>query len=170
MDIKDKILSAFFRRLKLEYARLEDDNGVSGFVVSRRFEGMSTLDRQSLIDATLRKAMLSPEERRRVLMIAGLTPAEYEAVGARIQIREVKEMGGGTVEVLLHGGPADAEYVRGALNGQRGVQTTAPKQLAGAVGLLMSFRAKGTEGTPLTREKAVRVLKSDPYLDVMPNA
>ena len=35
------------------------------------------------------------EERRRILMIAGLTPEEYEAVGARIRIHKVRELSGG---------------------------------------------------------------------------
>ena len=34
----------------------------------------------------------------------------------------------------------------------------------------MSFRAKGTEADPLTKAKAIRVLKKDPYIEVMANA
>jgi hypothetical protein len=84
---------------------------------------MSTLDRQALIDRALTQASepLSKDEQRHVLMIAGLAPPEYAAVGARIRIHRVKETARGTVEVLLHGGPSDAEYVRGALNNQKGV-------------------------------------------------
>jgi hypothetical protein len=103
-------------------------------------------------------------------MIAGLTPAEYDTVGARIRVDEVKELAGGAVEVLLHGGPSDAEYVRGTLNNRRGVHTTEPTQVPGAVGVLMSFRAKGTAATPLTKAKAIRILNSDQYIRVMPDA
>src|SRR5260370_13108482 len=100
-------------------------------------------------------------------MIAGLTPAEYEAVGARVRVHRVKEMAKGTVEVLLHGGLVDAEYVRGALQNQKGVVTTQPKQVDGARGVLMSFRAKGSEAAPLTKDKVLRILKHDPYIEVV---
>jgi Trp operon repressor len=167
MDIKDRIISALFEELQPEYVRLEDDDGISGFVVSRRFENMSTLDRQGRIEEVLNKASLAQEERRQVLMIAGLTPQEYEAVGARIRIHRIKELAGHVVEILLHGGVSDAEYVRGTLNNQKGVQTTEPKPVTGALGVLMSFQAKGRPANPLTKEKVVRVLKQDPYVQVM---
>ena len=79
-------------------------------------------------------------------------------------------MAGGVVEVLIRGTLSDAEYVQGALNHQKGVQTTEPKQAAGAIGVLMSFRAKGTPAIPLTRAKVINILKKDPYIEVMPNA
>jgi acid stress-induced BolA-like protein IbaG/YrbA len=153
-----------------EYVRLEDDDGISGFVVSRQFEGMSTLDRQGKIDKALQKASLTQEERRHVLMIAGLTPEEYEAVGARVRVHQVREKPGGVIEILLHGGQSDAEYIRTALNKVTGVQTTDPKAPSGAIGVLMSFRAKGTKANPLTKEKSIQVLKKDPYIELMPNA
>ena len=169
MDVKDTIVNALVKALQAEYVRLENDDGISGFVVSRQFEGMSTLDRQGRIDESLSKASLTPQQRRQVLMIAGLTPEEYDAVGAHIRVHKVREMSGSTVEVFLDGGPSDANYVRGALKNQKGVQTTEPKPVPGALGV-MSFRANGTEVSPLTREKAIRVLKKDPYIMVMPNA
>ena len=48
--------------------------------LSAAFEQMSTLDRQQMIDDALRNAAdpLSNEEQRQILMIAGLTPQEYE--------------------------------------------------------------------------------------------
>jgi hypothetical protein len=172
MDIKDKIIKGLFQALKPEYVRLEDDDGISGFVVSRQFEGMSTLDRQGLIEKVLSKGPqpLTQGERRRVLIIAGLTPIEYESVGARIMVHSVREMTAGAVEVLLRGSLSDAEYVRGALKNQKGVRTTEPKPANGALGLSMSFRAKGTEATPLTKEKTIRILRKDPYIEVTPNA
>jgi hypothetical protein len=170
MELKDKIIEALSQALKPEYMRLEDDDGISGFVVSRKFKGMSGLDRQEKIDDVLQKPPLTQEERRRILMIAGLTPEEYEAVGVRVRIHKVKEMAGGAVEIQLHGGLSDAEYVRGTFSNAKGVQTTDPKPVNGAVGVLMSFRAKGSEGNPLTKDKALRILKKDQYIEVMADA
>ena len=130
---------------------------------------MSTLDRQGLIEKAL-EPLLSQAELRQVLMIAGLTPVEYEAVGARIRVHRVREMAGGVVEIVLHGGLSETQYVRAALNNQKGVHATDPKPVDGAVGVLMSFRAKGTEANPLTKEKAIRVLKKDRYIELMANA
>jgi hypothetical protein len=172
MDVRDKIIAALMDKMDVHYVRLEDDDGITGYVVSPQFRDMSTLDRQGLIENALsssRKA-LTPQEQRQVLMIAGLTPEEYESVGTRIRVHKVKEMAGGTLEILLHGGRADAEYVRGALNNHKGIQTTEPKQVPGAVGILMSFRAKGNGANPLTKAKAIRILKHDRYIEVMANA
>lgn len=170
MDLKDKIITALLESLEPDYLRLDDDDGISGFVVARAFEGMSSMDRQGRIRAILQKAPLAPEERRQVLMIAGLTPEEYQAVGLRIRVQRVRETAGGAVEILLNGGSSDAEYVRGALNNQKGVQTTEPKRVSGATGVFTSFRAKGTEANPLTKEKAIRVLKKDQYIEVASDA
>jgi len=171
MDIKNKIMNVLLHGLKAEYIRLEDDEGFSGFVVSRQFEGITALERQGLIDETLRNApdQLTAEERRRVLMIAGLTPAEYDAVGPRVRVHRVKEKAG-AVEILLHGVLSDAEYIRGVLMNHKGIQTTQPKQVKGASDILMSFRASGTTADPLTKAKVIRVLKKDPYIEVMANA
>lgn len=170
MDLKDKVIDALSQALKPEYVRLDDDDGISGFVVSRTFEGISTLDRQGKIEDVLQNVPLAKEERRRILMIAGLTPEEYEAVGARIRVHKVRELAGGAVEILLHGGLSDAEYVRRALKKQEGVRTSDPKPVRGAIGVLMSFRARGPEANPLTRDKAIRLLKKDQYIEVMTNA
>ena len=115
MDIREKVLKALRERIDVDYVRLEVDGRLTGFVVSPRFENMPTMDRQILIDEALDKASIpfTPEERRQILMIAALTPTEYSAVGVRIRVQRVKEMAGGAVEVTLHGGLDDAEYVRG---------------------------------------------------------
>lgn len=171
MDLKDKIIKALTQSLEPDYVRLDDDDDeISGFVVTRLFKGMSSLDRQGKIDEILQNARLAKEERRRILMIAGLTLEEYETVGARIRVDKVKEMAGGGVEILLYGVLSDAEYVRGALNHQRGIQTTEPKPVSGAIGRLMSFKAKGSEANPLTKDKALRILKKDQYIEVLSNA
>lgn len=170
MDLKDKVIEILVLALKPEFVRLDDEDGISGFVVSRLFEGVSTLDRQGQIEEVLQKVPLTQEERRRILMIAGLTPEEYEAVGARIRVQKVREKTGGAIEILLHGGLSDAEYVRGVLNHQKGVQTTEPKPVNGAIGVLMSFQAKGSETNSLTKDKAIRILKKDQYVEVLANA
>jgi hypothetical protein len=170
MDVKDKIMNALLRPLKAEYVQLDDDDGISGFVVSRLFQKMDTLDRQLMIDEALQKARLTQDQRRNILMIAGLTPEEYDAVGVRIRVHKVKDIAPGEVEVLVHGGWSDAEYVRGALNNQKGVQTTVPHPSPGAPGVMMSFRVKGSTANPLTREKVMQILGHDKYIEVMAHA
>ena len=46
-----------------------------------------------------------------MLMIATLTPAEYDAVGASIRVQKVLDVGHGAFEVRVYGRCADAEYV-----------------------------------------------------------
>ena len=50
--------------------------------MSAEFRGMSALDRQTLIDKAFRSSAVkfSKQERRRILAIAALTPAEYETI------------------------------------------------------------------------------------------
>ena len=52
MDLKEKIIKAL-RSLRPEFALLDDDDGISGFVVSRVFEGMPGLERQEAIGEAL---------------------------------------------------------------------------------------------------------------------
>src|SRR5689334_18883437 len=104
MDLRDKIVAAFSERFPVDFFRLVDDDGITGFVVSLRFQGMSMLDRQSMIDQASRQASLpfSREEQRQVSMIAGLSPGEYDMVGAKVQVSGVKELSGGAVEVVVN--------------------------------------------------------------------
>lgn len=55
--------------------RLEDHDGIIGVITSTRFAGMESLDRQNLIGDLL-ETNLTPEERRRVQVIVGVTPDE----------------------------------------------------------------------------------------------
>jgi acid stress-induced BolA-like protein IbaG/YrbA len=146
VGLSEKIIAALQAPLNAEYVRLEDDDGISGFVVSRRFENMSTLDRQQLIDEVLRNGPdpLSHEEQRQILLIAGLTPREYDSANPRIRVHRIREQTDGSLEILLHGPYSDAMYVRDALENEEGVQTTEPEQVPGAIGILMKFSAKGT--------------------------
>jgi hypothetical protein len=172
VGLKEKIVKVLRRSFPDAYVRLDEDDGISGFLVSPKFTDMSTIDRQALIEQALGSAPdgLTAAEQRQVLMIAGITPQEFDSVGPRIRVHRIREIAGGTVEIVLHGRLADAEYVRGALKNQKGVETTEPKESPGGVGVLMYFRAKGTAANPLTKAKAVRVLKADPYIEVMPNS
>jgi hypothetical protein len=54
---------------------LEDDDGIIGTLTSERFVGMETINRIHLIWDTLRKG-LTPDERRRVVMIVAATSDE----------------------------------------------------------------------------------------------
>lgn len=172
MDIRDQILKALTKRFTIDYARLDNGERVSGFVVSPQFRTLSALDRQRLIDDALNQAseLLPQEQRRRILMIAALTPEEYAAVGVPVRIQRVRETAGGGVEIVLQGNVSDAEYVRGRLLHEKGVQTTEPKQVSSIAGTLTRFRAKGTVVSPLTKAKALRLLKNDRSIEVMPNA
>jgi acid stress-induced BolA-like protein IbaG/YrbA len=85
VDLREKVTRALREHLNPDHIQLEDDDGVSGVVVSAQFRGVSPFDRQMLIDKALRSASekLTRAELRRVLAIAALTPAEYEGVCQR---------------------------------------------------------------------------------------
>ena len=81
MDLAQKVTEALRRRFDPEFVKLEDDGGISGFVVSPSFQGKTALVRQSEIHEALHgpSSPLTPAESKRVLAIAALTPAEYAA-------------------------------------------------------------------------------------------
>jgi acid stress-induced BolA-like protein IbaG/YrbA len=83
MELKEKVTKALNRQLSPDRVQLEDDDGISGIVVSKQFDQMPALDRQTLIDKALRgsKIKFTKAELRSVLAIAGLTPAEFAALG-----------------------------------------------------------------------------------------
>jgi hypothetical protein len=55
--------------------KLEDHDGVIGVITSERFSGMDSLDRQNWIGEII-DAQLSPEERRQIQVIVGVTADE----------------------------------------------------------------------------------------------
>ena len=55
--------------------KLEDHDGIIGVITSPTFAGMETIDRQNRIGDII-ETHLSPEERRRVQVIVGVTPDE----------------------------------------------------------------------------------------------
>jgi stress-induced morphogen len=83
MELKEKVEKALRSRFQVERLKLEDDDGISGFVVSPDFKGISRLDRHNRIARALRdpSAKLTRREQRRVLIIAPLTPAEFVLFG-----------------------------------------------------------------------------------------
>jgi hypothetical protein len=83
VDLKEKVAEALRRHLGPDHVHLEDDDGISGFVVAAQFHGMPALERQTLIHNALRgpSVKFTKAELRQVLAIAALTPAEYEALG-----------------------------------------------------------------------------------------
>ncbi len=172
MDIQAKIISALSESMKVDYIRLENDDGITGFVVSPDFKRLSSLDRIDLIDQALIKSTipLSPQEQRQVFMIAGLSPEEYDVVGTRIRIHRIKELPRGAIKIVLSGNLTDAEYVRSVLNQAGSFKTTAPKPVSDAPGILISITAKSSDPTGLTRDSVIQILKSDRYLEVMAGA
>jgi stress-induced morphogen len=87
MDLKEKVTEALARHLHPERIQLEDDDGISGFVVSTQFRGMSSFDRQTLIHHLLRDTApkLSKAELRQILAIAALTPVEFELIDQSVE-------------------------------------------------------------------------------------
>ena len=79
MDLLERVQHALEDSLHPDRITLEDDDGISGFVVSPRFRHMESIDRQTLIYDVLRTSseQFDPGEIRRVIAIAALTPEEY---------------------------------------------------------------------------------------------
>ena len=79
-----RLTSAFLRKLERiltrkfqppDTVKLEDHDGIIGVITSAGFAGMESVDRQNLIGDIL-ATHLTPEERRRVQVIVGVTPDE----------------------------------------------------------------------------------------------
>ena len=79
MDLKEKVTAILQAAFHPEQLVLDDADGVSGFMVSEKFRGLDSLDRQAMIDKVLRArdAHLSKAELREILVIAALTPEEH---------------------------------------------------------------------------------------------
>ena len=80
MELREKIETALRSSMPIDLLRLNENQGISGFVVSSRFASMSSFDRQSLIDQILKAEPhpLTRAELRRVSLIVAFTPVEYE--------------------------------------------------------------------------------------------
>ena len=78
MDLKEKVASLLRAAFDPEELALDDSDGLGGFVVSSRFRGLDSLERQKMINKIVRArdSGLSKEELREILVIAALTPEE----------------------------------------------------------------------------------------------
>lgn len=79
MDLVERITQALSQAISIEQIKLDDDDGVIGYVVSPDFDGMEFVDRQMKIQRALRGGSLplSLSELRRIGAIAALTPDEF---------------------------------------------------------------------------------------------
>jgi hypothetical protein len=82
VDLKEKVAKALRQALRPDHLQLADDDGVWGVVVSARFRQVPALERQTILQNALRESSLkfTKAELRKVLAIAALTPAEFEAL------------------------------------------------------------------------------------------
>ena len=79
MDLCKKVKRALKTAFYADVVELENDDGISGFVVSAMFDDRDMLDRQAMIESalTVPSAKLTPDERRSVMFIAAFAPAEH---------------------------------------------------------------------------------------------
>jgi acid stress-induced BolA-like protein IbaG/YrbA len=80
MDLQEKVTRILENAFHPEQIVLEDDaDGMIDYLISSRFSGMNSIDRQGLIYDALRakEANLSKAELRRILAISQVTPEEY---------------------------------------------------------------------------------------------
>jgi len=82
VDLQKRIERVLQAAFDPEEIRLEQDDGISGYVISRRFRGMEAVDRQGMIYDALHDPSvdLQPEDMRQILAIAALTPEEFALV------------------------------------------------------------------------------------------
>jgi len=78
VDLKEKVTAILREAFAPQEIVLDDGDGLSGYLISERFRGFDSLDRQIMIDRTLRAkaAGLSKADLREILVIAALTPEE----------------------------------------------------------------------------------------------
>ncbi len=78
MELKEKVTAILQQAFAPQELVLETDDGLSGYVISEKFRGLDSLDRQKMLDRALRAPPngLSKSELREILVIAALTPEE----------------------------------------------------------------------------------------------
>lgn len=162
MDLQAKTVSALDEAFHPELLTLEEEEGLSGFIVAKGFQGLTGMERQERIQKAL--APLSSAERRRVVMIAALTPAEYGEIGTPIRVRGIGEKGG-QIAVILQGGHADAERVR-AIFERAGMTASKPRSVADGEGVFTEIRIKGSPRRPATKESVLGLLATDPVIEM----
>jgi acid stress-induced BolA-like protein IbaG/YrbA len=163
VDLVTKIASILKPALALERIYLDvEDDAITGYVVSKRFQGMSSLDRQKLLVKELKSAPapLTPEELRQILMIAALTPIEFDSVGAKIKIQRITESDDGDLVIVLKGNHQDGEFIQELLEKDANLVSAEIQDVPDAP-FLTKVVAHGTKDAPLTQKRAVALLASD---------
>jgi hypothetical protein len=161
MEIEEKLMSAL-RSIQPDSVRLDiDDFGISGVVISATFRGMSGMERQDRIDDCLdREESFTPEERRRIVFLAAMTPEEYDNVGATIPIYGIERLDA-AVAVRFHGTPSDADYLRGILSRDESLAFDAPKKRESRSGVSLELVVRRRDGGELAVDLVRDLLSRD---------
>jgi stress-induced morphogen len=79
MDLRERITTILKSAFQPERILLEDVGGITGYIISPKFRGLDSYDRQSMIYDALqgRSSKLNKAQQRKILLIAALTPEEY---------------------------------------------------------------------------------------------
>jgi len=82
-----------------------------------------------------------------------------------IRVHRVTELADGSLRIMIHGGFPEAEYVSGTLKMSKGVDVSGPVAGNGAPECVYIL-ARGTSANPLTRDRALRMLRDDEQIEV----
>jgi stress-induced morphogen len=79
LDLREKVTAILKSAFQPERILLEDADGITGYVISPKFRGLDSYDRQTMIYDVLqgRGSKLNKAQQRQILLIAALTPEEY---------------------------------------------------------------------------------------------
>jgi hypothetical protein len=83
-----------------------------------------------------------------------------------IRIHYVKQLEDGSLEVMIRGNHADADYVSRRLKMEKGVMIGEPKQKEGMDGFIYLL-IHSTPSYPFTRERAIQMLNEDQDIEVV---
>jgi hypothetical protein len=83
-----------------------------------------------------------------------------------IRVHRVTELADGSLEIMIHGGLVEAEYVSGTLRMSKGVEVLEPALGKGAPEFVYVI-ARGTAANPFTRDSALRSLRGDERIEVI---
>jgi hypothetical protein len=168
MEFEAKVMNAL-RPLQLESVRLDmEGERVSGVLISKTFRGMSSLDRQFRIDEYLdREESFTPEERRRIVFLAALTPEEYDNMGATIPIYGIDRIDD-AVAVRFHGTPSDADYLRTVLGRDESLTFDAPEKRESRSGVSLEMFVRRRDGSVPPVDLVRDLLSRDQFVSLSP--
>lgn len=161
MGIAKKISAKIRAELQAEHVRLDEEGGeITGFVVSDCFLGKTSPERQRMISSALQKpdSELTPEEIQQVVLIVGVTPAEYDSVGAPIQVHIEDGPAPASFQLLIRGTISDARYIRDALLENDTLIVDEPYQDPGLAGILISLNVRGKTTEGLSRNELQHIM------------